>query len=98
MKVAYIRWKDACTHEANETTSVPVSLALVELCNVGFLLGENDEAVAIGMEIESDDCEPGRFRMNIPKSQIIDMKVADVDVTFKRKRVRKSSGKDSSTK
>jgi hypothetical protein len=65
--VIYIRWRDACF--SSDTTNVSEAVNLVELHEVGWLLGQNDEAVTIGME-----WEPGmvytRFYLTIPKVNI----------------------------
>ena len=76
MTLTYIRWKDACSEEASEPAS-EAKAGLVELREVGFLLHETDEAVLIGMELDGDgvpggDQAPGRWRLHIPKSNIIE--------------------------
>ncbi len=45
---------------------------LAEMHEVGFLLAETDEAVQIGMELGITDMHPGRWRLSIPKSAIIE--------------------------
>lgn len=83
MKIAYIRWLDACTEEADSPHS-EVTPGLVELREVGFLLGENERAVTIGMEFDGE-AAPGRFRLHIPRNSIQEMKVVEV-ATFLRAR------------
>ena len=89
MKLAYVRWKDACSEEADDSNPRPVTPALCELHEIGFLLGENDEAVTIGME-QGDDTKPGRWRLHIPRSAIQEMRVAELDTAFRKKRRTKS--------
>lgn len=90
MKIAYVRWLDACSEEASDAKTRPVVPALVELREVGFLLGENDEAVTIGMEQEAaEDTHPGRWRLHIPKSAIQEMRVAEIATAFRSKRIKK---------
>lgn len=91
MKIAYIRWLDAWTEEA-QTPHTSVKPGLAELHEVGFLLSEDSEKVVIGLEMCGDDTEPGRFRLHIPKGQIQEMKIMDVE-TFKKGRKRPGSVK-----
>ena len=87
MKLAYIRWKDAVAEEAGEAGSKNPQAQLVELQEIGFLLDENEEAVVIGMEIHHDaDVRPGRWRLHIPKVSIQEMRVAELDKAFARRR------------
>jgi hypothetical protein len=87
MKLAYIRWKDAVSEEAAGPGPRPALASLVELQEVGFLLDENDEAIVIGMEItQSDDVQPGRWRLHIPKVSIQEMRVIDLEKAFARRR------------
>jgi len=89
MKLAYIRWKDAVAEEANDAGSVPAQARLVELQEIGFLLDENDEAVVIGMELSDDrQVQPGRWRLHIPKVSIQEMRLADLDKAFSKRRKR----------
>ena len=76
VKVAYIRWRDACTEEAPD--SAPVVPALAELQEIGFLLGETEEVVTIGMERGNDEAAH-RWRLHIPKVNIIER--YDFDLT-----------------
>lgn len=70
-----------------------VSARLVELQEIGFLLDETDEAIAIGMELDEDgsDVMAGRWRLHIPKCNIVERRDFDVDkATAKRPRRRKA--------
>ena len=58
--------------------------ALAELCEVGFLLGETDEVVLIGMEHASDGVHPGRWRLHVPKSQILERHDVDTKSFMRR--------------
>lgn len=81
MIVTYIRWQDACAKEAADAPE-PVP-ELTELVEVGFLLGETDEAVLIGMEMEPDGSQhAGRWRLNIPKVNIKERKDVTVGKAF----------------
>ena len=89
MKLAYIRWKDAVAEEAGDAGTKNPQAQLVELREIGFLLDENEEAVVIGMEFHNDaDVRPGRWRLHIPKVSIQEMRVADLDKAFTRRRRR----------
>lgn len=93
MTVTYIRWQDACAKEAADAPeAIP---ELTELCEVGFLLGETDEAVLIGMEMEpGGDQHPGRWRLNIPKVNIKERRDVTVGKAFgvvRRKQVTKKN-------
>jgi len=70
MIASFIRWKDACAQEAAEPHTPIEDSPLVVLNEIGWLIGETDEAVSIGMEVEGDS-EAGRWRLHIPKRNII---------------------------
>lgn len=90
VKLAYIRWKDAVSEEASAAGSNPANAALVELHEIGFLLGESDEAVVIGMEFHQDtDVQPGRWRLHIPRVSIQEMRVVELEKAFPVRRRRK---------
>lgn len=88
MKVAYVRWRDACVQHADyEDHLKPVEPGLSELAEVGFLLAENDEAIVLGMEqVMDEETAPGRFRLHIPKGQIVEMRTAEIESAFKTRR------------
>jgi hypothetical protein len=89
VKLAYIRWKDAVSEEASAAGANPPHATLVELREVGFLLGENDEAVVIGMEFNEDaEVQPGRWRLHIPRVSIQEMRVVDLEKAFPKRRAR----------
>jgi hypothetical protein len=90
MTVTFVRWKDACSVEAAELTIRPAVAELSELCEVGFLLAENDEALLIGMESQAEDTHPGRWRLNIPKSSIIERRDTELEKAFPARRRRKN--------
>ncbi|MGD0497545.1 MAG: hypothetical protein ABSC23_03815 [Bryobacteraceae bacterium] len=81
MTLTFVRWRDACSVEAVDALR-PAVPELSELCEVGFLLAENDEAVLIGMEHQADDTRPGRWRLNIPKVSIIERRDMAVEKAF----------------
>ncbi len=77
-----VTWTDAVSEEASEPHS-EVTPHLCTLTEVGWLVGESDDVLTIGMEI-ADGVEPGRWRLHIPKSQIVERH------QLTRKRTRKS--------
>lgn len=81
MTLTYLRWRDACSVEAADAPR-PAVPELSELCEVGFLLAENDQAVLIGMEHQADDTRPGRWRLNVPKVSIIERRDVELDKAF----------------
>lgn len=76
MKIAFIRWWDACSVEAAEPNT-PASPELTELRAAGFVLAESDTAVLVGLETCGDGT-PGRWRLNIPKVNIIERFDTDI--------------------
>lgn len=68
MIATFIRWRDACTESADEPNT-PVEPSLITLTEIGWLIGEDDEVVSISMELE--DADPGRWRLHVPKRNII---------------------------
>lgn len=84
MILCYIRWKDACAKEAADAPE-PIP-ELSELIEVGFLLAESDDAVLIGMEHSADHTSPGRWRMNIPKINILERRDVPLMKAFGLKR------------
>ena len=87
MTLTFLRWRDACAVEAADTPR-PATPELSELCEVGFLLAENDEAVLIGMEHQADDTRPGRWRLNVPKVSIIERRDMELEKAFPVRRRR----------
>jgi hypothetical protein len=85
MKIVYVRWRDARSEEAVEPHSDVVP-TLCTLNEVGFFLGETDEALTIGMELEGDgETAPGRWRLHIPKVLIQEIRTVDVAALLKKK-------------
>lgn len=69
--IVLVCWRDAISEEAVEPHTA-VEPRLVELYEVGFLIGESAEAITLGMEISrDDDIEPGRFRLHIPRVSLV---------------------------
>ena len=89
MILVYIRWRDACTEEAADPSSPVADDPLVELHEVGWLIGENDESVSIAMELEPS-MRPGRWRLHIPKVNIVERRNFDTERLFKPARKRKA--------
>jgi hypothetical protein len=87
-RIAYIRWRDACSEAAEE--SGPVIPGLVELDEVGWFVGETDEVITIVMEMEPSyegepAARPGRWRLHIPKNAIIEMRVMEASKAFPKR-------------
>jgi len=91
----YLEPREACIHPLERRRfgrslsrrTNPPHAALVELHEVGFLLGENDEAVVIGMEFNQDaEIQPGRWRLHIPRVSIQEMRVVELDKAFPKRR------------
>ena len=77
-QIAYIRWRDACA-EAAEDGGLVIP-GLVELDEVGWLAGQDEEVVTIVMEMEPNlegepAQRPGRWRLHIPRNAIVEMRV-----------------------
>jgi hypothetical protein len=69
-QIQLITWLDAASHDAIEPDT-PVDSGLARLQTTGFLIGESDTTVVLGMEVGAEDVAPGRFRFTIPKAAII---------------------------
>lgn len=82
MKVAYIQWRDA-SYSADEWATKDISLQ--DLPAVGFLVKEDDESVTLTME-PTEDLEKCRFWVCIPKVNIKDMRVRELDQAFPKPR------------
>lgn len=84
MRIALVRWRDACSEEASSSSSADTRPRLVELQEVGFFLAEDEHAVTIGMEMDLEGTvEPGRWRLHIPKANIVEMSIMDIDLMKK---------------
>jgi hypothetical protein len=86
--VTFIRWRDACQEEAASPHTSLTESPLIELREVGFLLGETDDAVTIGMELDPDGA-PSRWRLHVPKAMIIERRDVDVGKLFPGRKGRK---------
>lgn len=89
--LTYIRWRDACAQES--ASSDPPKPELVDLEEIGFLLAENDEAIQIAMEFDSAGHHGSRYRLNIPKINILERKDLDFDTVLGRKAPKRRSKK-----
>lgn len=86
MRVALITWRDAVALEAaDDDGQAKAQVAILTEC--GFLIDESPEAVMIGMENHEDtgDVKPGRWRLSIPRQNILKMYVVDVAKAFPKK-------------
>lgn len=79
MKIAYIRWLDACYMDGEQVVSELDQRC--ELEHVGFIVKETDEAVTISTESIHD----GRCRnpFSIRRSNIVEMRVRDHASVFR---------------
>ena len=90
MNVCYIMWRDAVV-DANDEGEPPQAKTAI-LHEVGWLLDENEEAVLIGMEFhEEDEVQTGRWRLSIPKINILEMRVVAVGKAFPKRKTTKST-------
>lgn len=89
MTICYVLWRDACQEDS--ATGGPVSdQPLVDLQEVGWLIGETDESLSIAMELEADGTTAARWRLHIPKVNILERRNFDMDALLaKRPPVRK---------
>ena len=83
MVLAFIKWKDAMTDP--DPHPGPVQAELYPLSEIGYLVAETDEVVTICMELDTATEHPGRFRLHIPRVNIISMKTVEVEKAFNRK-------------
>lgn len=90
--LVYVHWRDACTEEAADPNTPVSDTPLVDLHEVGWLIGETEESVSIAMELEPHGA-PGRWRLHIPKVNILERRNFDTERLFaepaKRTRRRK---------
>lgn len=84
--LTYIRWHDASYVDAGEEPEPCAELS--DLSEVGFLITENEKAVQIGIESSNDGTHPGRWRVSIPKVNIVERKDVSFDSVFGTKKVR----------
>jgi len=93
MTLTYIRWRDACQEEASHPRTPVTDSPLMELHEVGFLIGDTAEAVSIAMELELDG-SPSRWRLHIPRVNIIERRDMELDKAFpvRKQKKRKADG------
>jgi hypothetical protein len=85
--LVYVHWRDACTEEANDPNTPISPNPLVDLYEVGFLIAETDDSVSIAMEhvpanqtnLAEPGGKPGRWRLHIPKVNIVERRNFDMD-------------------
>jgi len=82
--ITFLRWRDATAEEADH--GGPVVPALSELEEVGFLLGETEEAVTIGMEHDVAERRAGRWRLHVPKVNILERHDVPLEQLIRRGR------------
>ena len=71
MVLTYIRWRDACAEAAADPGHPISEQPLIDLKEVGWLIAETEESVSIALELEPDDT-PGRWRLHIPKANVLE--------------------------
>jgi hypothetical protein len=95
--LCFIHWRDACTEEAADPNTPISPNPLVDLYEWGWLIQETDEAVSLAMEWVSAQAgnlaeaggRAGRYRLHIPKVNIIERKNYDTDKLFRQPAKRK---------
>lgn len=85
MTIAYCLWKDACQEQADEPGLPILDDPLVTLQEIGWLISENEDSISLAMELESNG-EPGRWRLHIPKQNIIELRCMELERFPKRRR------------
>lgn len=83
MMLVYIHWRDACTEEAADPLTPVSDQPLVDLHEIGWLIGETDESVSLSMELEPN-LMPGRWRLHIPKCNILERRNFDSEKLMTR--------------
>ena len=87
MRIAWVKWKDA-GHGLDEISLADATLVELEEC--GYLADEKPDCIVLALEkprgdgIESTTTIRGR--VVIPRAGIIEMKVAEFDAVFKRRK------------
>lgn len=83
MTLTYIKWRDASSQDT--ASNEPPKPELVDLEEIGFLLAENDEAIQIAMEHCPAGTHGSRYRLNIPKINILERLDLDFNKVLGRK-------------
>lgn len=91
--LVYVRWRDAM-HEEAEMGGVAIP-QLISLEEVGWLVGEDEAAVTLAMELEpgpevngEPTTQAGRWRLHIPKVCIEEIRVVDWKKAFPKRSIR----------
>jgi hypothetical protein len=84
MKIAYIKWKDAVQELGDTESSVSFEDPLIILEEIGWIVGESEDAISICMELEGDNL-PGRWRLHIPRINIEEMRTMEFEKFPKKK-------------
>ena len=82
MTVAYVRWKDAQHSLGDSEVSTLGGLSEMHYC--GFLVKETEESVVVALEAENEGSV--RLWMTIPRVNIIEMRTAELDKAFPKRR------------
>jgi len=85
MKVAYVRWRDASHSQDEWETS---KIGLEDLQNTGFLVKEDKDSITLTIE-PTEDMESCRLWMCIPKVNIVEMRVRDLEKAFPKSSIRR---------
>jgi len=93
MQLTYVCWRDAMHEEAE--AGGPAHAQLITLEEVGWLADETDEAVTLVMELEpgpeingEPTSQAGRWRLHIPKCNIVEMRVMEFGKAFPKRSIR----------
>jgi hypothetical protein len=83
--MVYVRWRDA-GHQHEEYRIEDIEL--IELEEVGWLVGEDDECIKLTMEIGRDDNDPefARLWLAVPKVNIVEQTPLQIKRRSCRKR------------
>lgn len=83
MRIAYVRWRDASY--GTDYKEFDALHGTVELHEVGFLVNESDETVALSLEWQDGSTE-SRNWLIIPRVNIVEMRVSTVAAAFRQRK------------
>ena len=86
MRLALVTWVDAVT-DASDGGELKAKPCLLQ--EVGFLVDENEEAILIAMENHeaTKGVAPGRFKLHIPRRNIKELRIVELNKAFPVKNV-----------
>jgi len=86
LTIAYVCWRDAVQEGADGPEAPVHENPLVTLEEIGWLVGESEESISLSMEHEPESDTWGRWRLHIPKVNIISLRVLEFDKFPKKRR------------